>query len=565
MNGRRPRASPDSNDPSTHSPVLFPMPTETRRFRAIADRYLDATHRLFPQDASELGLHQFDAELGENDARTHLAHRALVAGALEETEALPDHAFTGDDWLDRRGFLAMLRTGLLSNECETWRTNPQLAPDAAVNAIFNLLVRNSERLPAILPAIESRLGKLPRFLAQGAANIRRPVPLWTELALKSCDGAQTFLAEASLQLAPLSADPARAALLFQEAGGAFRTYARAVSNKEPGPVNGFAIGREAFEFLSRERTGLAYSLPEIRALGENLVAQTGAELAVEARKFGRKKTAQILEEAAARWQPRAPTLIEEYQRVNGEVRARFEAADIVGFPKNERCKVMLVPPFLRHHFPTAAYSQPGAFDPDQTGIFWVNDLSLEQRNPKKRAAEVRQHFGLEFTCAHEAYPGHHLQFCIQNRHPSKLRRLFHHAIFYEGWTLWCEKMCVEQGVIELPEARLLQLHDALWRAHRIVIDCSLHDGALTFKTACRQLQDGVGFTPARARGDVNWYTSSPTVPMSYLLGRLEVERLHAHLVLREGWTLRRFNDWMLSFGAIPWSWIWQSALRPAQK
>jgi hypothetical protein len=49
--------------------------------------------------------------------------------------------------------------------------------------------------------------------------------------------------------------------------------------------------------------------------------------------------------------------------------------------------------------------------------------------------------------------------------------------------------------------------------------------------------------------------------MSYLLGRLEVERLHAHLVGREGWTLRRFNDWILSFGAIPWSWIWQSGLR----
>ena len=136
--------------------------------------------------------------------------------------------------------------------------------------------------------------------------------------------------------------------------------------------------------------------------------------------------------------------------------------------------------FCGTSFPTAAYSQPGQFDADQTGIFWVNDLSLYQKTPAKKAAEVRQHFGLEFTCAHEAYPGHHLQFCIQNRHPSKLRRLFHHAIFYEGWTLWCEKMSVDQGVIDLPEARLIQLHDALWRAHRIVIDCGLHDGELSF-------------------------------------------------------------------------------------
>jgi uncharacterized protein (DUF885 family) len=65
----------------------------------------------------------------------------------------------------------------------------------------------------------------------------------------------------------------------------------------------------------------------------------------------------------------------------------------------------------------------------------------------------------------------------------------------------------------------------------------------------------VGFTAARAAADVNWYTSSPTVPMSYLLGRLEVEQLHRHFVMEVGWSLKKFNDWMLSHGAIPYSWI----------
>ncbi len=74
------------------------------------------------------------------------------------------------------------------------------------------------------------------------------------------------------------------------------------------------------------------------------------------------------------------------------------------------------------------------------------------------------------------------------------------------------------------------------------------------------LTEGVGFTAARAKADVNWYTSSPTVPMSYLLGRLEVEKLHAKLVVRDKWTMKQFNDWVLSFGAIPWSWIWQAQL-----
>jgi uncharacterized protein (DUF885 family) len=216
---------------------------------------------------------------------------------------------------------------------------------------------------------------------------------------------------------------------------------------------------------------------------------------------------------------------------------------------------------MRQQFPTAAYNQPPAFSRRQVGIFWVNDLSLVQSDPAKKLAEIRQHHGLELTAAHEAYPGHHLQFAIQNQHPSKLRRLFAHSIFYEGWTLWCEKMCVEQGIVDHPLVRLQQLHDALWRAYRIVIDCGLHDGTLSYDAACKVLMDGVGFTKARAQADVNWYTSSPTVPMSYLLGRLEVERLHAHFCGREGWTLRQFNDWMLGHGALPWRWILEARMR----
>lgn len=540
------------------------LPPAVGRFRAITDAFLDESHRLFPQTASAHGLAQFDGELGDNAAATHQQFTALLAETLSAVEALPDHAFTGDDWLDRRGFLSDLRTSLQWNgPLARWRTNPQVHCDAAFDSILLLLIRNADRLEKIRPAVESRLAKIPRFLEQGAACLRAPVPLWTKLAAQSCAGAGAFFEDIARQLAPLSPKPARFQQLCTAATAAFTRYASAAEAKKPGPTNGYSIGREAFEFLLREKTGLPYSLPEVRALGEALVAQLETELAAEARKFGRKKTGEILAEAASRWQPSGPTLLEEYQRRTSAVRDLFAQAEMCTFPEGERCRVLPVPEFLRHHFPTAAYHQPPPFARDQTGIFWVNDLSATQTDPTKRAAEVAQHFGLDFTCAHEAYPGHHLQFCIQNQHPSRIRRLMHHAIGYEGWTLWCEKMAVDLKVIDLPEARLIQLHDALWRAHRIVIDCGLHDGTLTYATACQRLMKGVGFTKARAQGDVNWYTAAPTVPLSYLLGRLENERLHAQLCGREGWTLKQFNDWLLSHGALPQRWLWQARLHTA--
>jgi len=540
------------------------MNAPVRRFRALAARYLDESHRLFPHVASERGLHQFDALLGRNDAATHHEYLALVETTLHEIEALPDFAFTGDDWLDRRGLLALLRTERFSSGTfPHWRIDPQVHCGAAIDAIFSLVIRHAEDLRPARAAIESRLAALPRFLEEGAACLRRPVPLWTKLARQTCDGAKSFFEKIGAQLAAVSPQPQKTAKLIQNALDALQRYARATEAKPPGPVDGFSVGRENFEFLIRERLGFALNLEEAEALGHALVDQLSAELRVEARKFGRgKSVTAILEAAAARWQPPG-TLLDEYTRVTATTRRQFQKAEFVTFPPREKCRVLPVPEYLRHQFPTAAYHQPGAFDRDQTGIFWVNDLSAEQPTPEKRAAEIRQHFGLALTCAHEAYPGHHLQFVVQNRHPSKIRRLMHHAIFYEGWTLWCEKQAVDLGIVDFPEARLAQIHDALWRAHRIVIDCGLHSGQLSYAAAAKRLQDGVGFTAARARGDVNWYTSSPTVPMSYLLGRLEVERLHAQLVGREGWALQRFNDWMLSFGALPWSWIWQSRLRPS--
>jgi hypothetical protein len=538
---------------------------EVRAFERIARQFLDATHEIFPQEASELGLARYDSRLGQNGERTHLENISLMEKALAATEQLPEAAFAGDDWLDRRGFLSMLRTGLLmQRDLARWRTNPQVHCDAAVGSIFDLVIRYSGRLPAALPKIESRLARLPDFLGEGADSVREPVPLWTKLARKTCEGAATFLTEIEGTLKPLSANPGKTASLFDGARKAFARYAGAIAEKPPGPPGGFAVGPRNLELLVRERLGISRSLAEIEATGWMLVRRMEEELRREARKFGRKSASAILKEAAEKWEPRGPTLLAEYERTTARMRAAFARKGLLTLPPGEKLRVLPVPDFLKHQFPTAAYRQPGPYSRDQTGIFWVNDLGAGMRDPARKLAEMRQHFGLELTCAHEAYPGHHVQFVIQNRHPSKLRRLFAHAIFYEGWTLWCERMCVERGIVRTPEARLQQLHDALWRACRIVIDCGLQSGKLSYDGAAKLLMDRAGFTRARAAGDVNWYTSAPTVPMGYLLGRMELERLHARLTGLDGWTERRFNDYILSFGAIPWSWIWDAQLRPAE-
>ena len=140
----------------------------------------------------------------------------------------------------------------------------------------------------------------------------------------------------------------------------------------------------------------------------------------------------------------------------------FRKAKAVSFPKGDELQVRLVPEFMRHLYPTAAYSSPGPFEKRQRGIFWVNDLSLAKSSAADKLSEVQQHFGISLTAAHEAYPGHHLQFVTANGHARKWRPLFAHAVFYEGWTLWCEQMMTDLKIDRSPWTAIIQLHDALW-------------------------------------------------------------------------------------------------------
>ena len=539
---------------TTRNPTLI-------AFAKAAENYVEQTFERFPSYGASTGRHEFDALLERPTLALYRAHEKLVRETLTTIENLPEVDFRGDAWLDRRALLSELRTESWAIERNEFRKNPERWASGAIGSVHSLVVKHADDLKPAADAILSRLQKLPAYLSASAELIEAPIPVWTNMAVQSCAGAPSLLDAIAEPLKRTKrASPAKVDALLAKAKAAFAAYSKHIQRAKPGPADGFSVGRERFEALIRERLGWDLGAREAQALGHTLVKRIEAEMVIEARKLGRGKPRDILERASSQWTPKRPSLFEEYEFETRRVREAFRKANVVSLPKGERLLVKLVPEFLRHQFPTAAYSQPGCYDRDQTGIFWVNDLSLLRDKPADKAAEIRQHFGVPLTCAHEAYIGHHLQFCTANQHPSKLRRLFAHSVFYEGWTLWCEQMAVDQGVVADPVARLNQLNDALWRAHRILIDCGLQTGELSYEGAVKHLMKHMGFTRGRAQGDVNWYTMSPTVAMSYLLGKLEVTRLKQRKVDEQGWSLKRFNDWALSHGTLPWRWIEQSGL-----
>lgn len=516
-----------------------------RTFEGILDRHFETALAENPVWANHTGLREGEGKLG----RATLAHvqrqeqrRRRTLAALN---ALNPRELSNEQHLDRLALREML-----NKDCEEFaRGRHELEPgglDTVLNLLQRELLRGDDEPARAAKNIRGVLRDTPRFLSEDASVVIRPERVWRKVMQQTYAGAASlFDAVDAFLKKPATAAARRAA----------KSYHDAVMKRPLAPEGSFAIGAEAMQRRVREQIGLDYSLAEIETLAIGEAKRVGALLDAACKQFGKGRSVEaIIADARASWNPGAD-LPAVYRAETKRVADGFRAAKAVTFPKGDELQVRLVPEFMRHLYPTAAYSPPGAFEKRQRGIFWVNDLSLTKTTEAEKLSERQQHFGLSLTAAHEAYPGHHLQFVTANCHPRKWRRLFAHAVFYEGWTLWCEQMMVDLHIDRTPWLRIQQLHDALWRVNRILVDIRLQTGRYTYEQAAVHLQEQLGFTKARSEAEINWYSAAPTVPMSYWLGRLENERLRQRLVVGRGWTLQRFNDWLLSFGTLPQAWI----------
>jgi len=86
-----------------------------------------------------------------------------------------------------------------------------------------------------------------------------------------------------------------------------------------------------------------------------------------------------------------------------------------------------------------------------------------------------------------------------------------------------------------------------------VVDIGLHEGSLDFEDAVALYRDRVGMSPEAARGEACKNSMFPGTAVMYWLGTDALHRLRSERQRVEGasFSLRRFHDRVLAFGAIP--------------
>ncbi|MEW5852000.1 MAG: DUF885 domain-containing protein [Myxococcota bacterium] len=534
-------------------------------FDQVNEDQLNALLDLAPEVGTALGLVERDDQWPDpSDAAVQQSHATLREWS-KALSRLPEVDLNPDQRLDRRVFQAHLElVEFTDQELNSRRHDPDLLTRAGWTLFQQL---RSTFVPAEqrFSNLAARLNGLGEYLTRGRAAVTDPDALWLEVA-KEVAAATPGLFSAVKASAREEDIPAtlrdEVDAAAARAGQAVADHTLWLQGLSPSAKPRWVLGPERFAELCRRRM-LGRTPEELLEFGEKYVLEYQAER----RRFGRRIMREDPVKGALKKLrsdcPRTfPEALDRVREAVSAARSFVQANDLCPLPGRELLLVDETPAPFRPLVPFAALQCAPKFAPEQTSIYMVT--------PPVAGASLEDFYqaDLENTAVHEGYPGHHLQLSIANLHTGLLRDGVPLGFFadqsagwavetVEGWAHYAEEMLREAGFRDSDAAHMQIAHDALWRAHRVVIDVGLATGNMTVEQAVARLVEDIGMPRAAALAEVRRYTRTPGYALCYLLGKhLMFElRQRARVLWRSDFTLRRFHQLVLTTGNVPMHFI----------
>jgi len=519
-----------------------------KQFDVLCDQYYHSWFRLHPEEAVDVGVYDFADQLRSyehDDIGALIALNQKMQSALDELTISELDAHRQTDYRLIKGAISVELHDLKEND---WRYRDPLEY-IPVNAIYQLLIHPGDN---VHQAIKRRLELMPEYLRGAKVMLsrypERIVPQWATTAKDIAHTGANFIR--GLDRHPLMTakfkNPARLQPLFDAAANALNDFSKFIEIEVLPLAKGkFASGHNRFNRLINEKHYLETDAEKILKFGERLVQQTEGELLRQSKHIcGEENINKALDSVRAE-HPNATQLLDVYREKMQVAHAWLCEADIVTVPEKQSLKVQQTPDFLRDVIPFAAYEPPMPLDDNQRGLYYVTTVEDES------LLAEHNYYSIELTSAHEAFPGHHLQFVLANQNNIGVTRLLNaSASMYEGWALYCEQLVFEQGLYSKKEHEFILLRDRLWRALRIIIDVKMHTGQFSFDDAVALLVSKLGFDESQATAEINWYSNAAATPLCYAIGREIILKTRETIDAADKSKLKAFHDALLSQGSI---------------
>ncbi|MGH8121994.1 MAG: DUF885 domain-containing protein, partial [Rudaea sp.] len=468
---------------------------------------------------------------------------------------------------DRDLVLNYIHSNLLTLQTiRPWEKNPDTYSSGIANSAFSIMERKFAPAPERLRLLIAREKQMPAALMAAHANLQNPPKIFTEIALEQLPDLVEFFRN---DVPAAFADVHDAALKqqFAESNGAVISALadyEAWLKRDVLPKSGgdFRLGADTYAKKLKYDEMVDTPLDKLLEIDMANLRANQAEFAKVAREVDPKKTAQqVLAELAAD-HPDPAKLLDAFRSTFDGLIKFIDDKQIITIPSQVRPILEETPPFMRATT-FASMDTPGPYETVAKEAYF--NVTLPEKSwDKKRVDGFMAQFSypvITVVAAHEAYPGHYIQFLwMQNIH-DRVRKLLGANTNVEGWAHYCEQMMLDEGLAQslFPHdvrqqkfLRLGQLQDALLRNARFIVGIKLHTGQFSFAQAKDFFVKEGYQSRAVAEVETKRGTGDPTY-LYYTLGKLQILKLRADLQAREGaaFNLKQFHDNFMQQGFAP--------------
>jgi uncharacterized protein (DUF885 family) len=528
-------------------------------FSALATEILEDNFKRHPSNATDLGIHKYDAVLDDASAKAVADESTALAGFLTRLEATSAATLSFDRQLDHEQLIRAMTAGILANDTiRQWTIDPDVYSGGVTRAAYIIMKRRFAPPADRLKSLIARETQMPAFLDEGRRNLVNPARIFTEIAIEQIDGDIRFFekdvtdAFAEVTDKALLAEFAKTNKTVMEALAAYKAFLE----KEllPKSKGSFAIGADTYAKALSANEMIDVPLDELLKVAEADRQRNEAAFQAAAKAIDAAKPADEVLASIQRDHPSADALLKSSQDALDAIRRFIVEKKIITIPPSDPATVKETPPF-RRSTTSASMDIPGPFETAKLEAFYFMTLPDPRAKPAAQEEFLKSWYypAIANVSVHEVYPGHYIQFLYAPRFPSDVRKVYGASTNVEGWAHYAEQMMIDEGFhADDPRYRLAQLQDALLRDVRFIVGIKLHTRGMTideatklFETQGHQPHPVAVLEAKRGAGDplYGYYT----------MGKLMILKLREDYKKKKGaaYTLQHFHDAFISLGPLP--------------
>jgi len=173
--------------------MTISIDAKPRSFQQLVDAYFDDYFKANPSQATNVGFHQYDAQLEDFSLSAHARARRRLVEYLAAFQALDPRALSENDRDDREIMIATIHGSLLEEDrIQQWRKNPDNYSSAVTSSVFSLIKRDFAPPEERLRSVIERERQIPRALTQARQVLANPPKIYTEIAIEQLPGNTDF-------------------------------------------------------------------------------------------------------------------------------------------------------------------------------------------------------------------------------------------------------------------------------------------------------------------------------------------------------------------------------------